>query len=168
MLDISTASDGSRPTKAELKSALNNGITPIGTTDAGASYVVKRITTRCQDGAVANYLIRDSHKVFVADKFSDECKLLAAQRFAGKNVANDPDPRVPATNTNAVSPRDLRALLVEMLQLYTSRGLLEDLSGSIASIKVWRNTDSNNLESEVSLNIINVLDQTGMTMNQVG
>jgi phage tail sheath gpL-like len=95
------------PSQLTLTSLLNNGVTPISITASGAAFLVKRVTTRSLSGAVADYRIRDAHKVSVCDYWCDDQAALIALEFGGKDllpntVQGQPPPPAQATTPNLV------------------------------------------------------------------
>jgi len=96
---------GGAPTSAQLVSALNNGISPISVNAKGATYLVKRCTTRSLNGTTADYRIRDAHKVTVCDYWCDDVAAITALQFGGKDLLPDPLPGQPAPPSTAVTPR---------------------------------------------------------------
>jgi phage tail sheath gpL-like len=87
------------PLESEVRSALNNGATPIDWTATGQGFVVRQITTRSLNGAVNDYRVRSGHIVsaldYAAESIADDIAT-TAQDF----VADDPAEGVlPLENT---------------------------------------------------------------------
>ncbi len=89
--------DSAIPSRTNLKSALNNGVSPIAVNPNGSTYLVNRITTRSLNGSTNDYRIRDAHKVTICDFFGDDLLAKAALNFAGKRIAA---PRTPGNRAH--------------------------------------------------------------------
>lgn len=110
---VYSASD--RPSSAEIVAALDNGITPLASTDDGDVYVVRSITTRSQDASARpDYRVLDTHKVTVSDEIADRFELAYADRFAHFAASDDPpDDNAPAPGV--VTPSMCADLAFELL-----------------------------------------------------
>lgn len=172
-LDSSTAStwfvpaprDGTVVSRASVKSALMNGITPIAVSKPGQSYLVKRITTRSLSGSVPDYRTRDSHIVTVCDFFGNEVVVQSTLSFSGSTVANDPAPGQQVPGPAVVTPRIFKALLLGVTQDYAARDLIADSAQTIAQTIVERGP-ANRLSALVPLKPIDLLDQIGIIISQ--
>lgn len=87
------------PLESEIRSALNNGATPIDWTATGQSFVVRQITSRSLNGAANDYRVRSGHIVsaldYAAETIADDLAT-TSQDF----VADDPPEGViPLENT---------------------------------------------------------------------
>jgi len=158
---------GAAPTRSQLLSALNNGITPITSGVGGASYLVKRITTRSLNGALPDYRIRDAHKVTICDRYADDAQTKFASQFRGKQVADDPKQNESAP-LNAVTPRVLLAAINRLTQDYYENGLLQRVGEIKANTQTARSQSApTRLTALVPLQPIDVLDQIAMKVEQV-
>lgn len=85
------------PTANELDSALNNGITPLTSTNSGDVIIVRSITTKSQDqNGLPDFRVLDTQKVTVTDEIGDRCETQYGDRFAGFKADNDPpDDEIP-------------------------------------------------------------------------
>lgn len=128
------ANKGDIPIGTELDSALNNGITPISSTDAGDVFIVRSITTKSRDAlGLPDYRVLDSHKVAVADEVADRFEVAFADRFAGFAADHDP-PEDKAPPPGVVTPAMCTDLAYEILtQAEENDGLLA--SGSVEQRK---------------------------------
>lgn len=78
-----------RPTATEVTADLNNGVTPIGFTGQGKSFIIRQITSRSLTGTANDYRVREGHIPSAIDYFWETLKVryaTSAQPF----VANDP------------------------------------------------------------------------------
>ncbi len=160
---------GTVPTRNQLKSALNNGITPVGVGKSGATYLVKRVTTRSLNGSVPDYRIRDAHKVTVADKFADDLNVKQSAQLSGKLIGNDPGKGQRVPGQNVVTPRVLKALIDQLSREYGNNDLLENVDDIIDGTVVIRESAPNTrLSARIPLDIIDILDQVATAVDQVG
>lgn len=160
---------GTIPSRSTLVTSLNNGLTPIGVNANGSTYLVKRITTKCQTSSVADYRIRDSHKVTVCDRYADDLLNKLALQFTGKNLADDPATGQKITDPNLVTPRVVAAAVNKLTQDYGDISLLQNVATIIANTQVIRETSpTTRVSCRVPLTPIDILDQIGTQINQVG
>jgi phage tail sheath gpL-like len=160
---------GAAPTRTQIKSALNNGITPIGVAKAGRTYLVKRITTKSLTSSVADYRIRDAHKVTVCDRFADDLQARAAAQFSGKKIGNDPERGQKVPGPQVVTPRVLKAMISQLVSEYADNDLLENEATINANTIVVREASpTTRLSARVPLDVTDILDQTAMAVDQVG
>ena len=157
----------STPTRAQIMSALNNGVTPIALSSVGSTYLVKRITTRSLNGAVPDYRIRDSHKVTICDRYVDDLILKSSSTMRGKTIADDPrknESEVP----DAVTPRILKALINRLTRDYGDNGMLQRVGEIIAATQTNRETSpSTRLSALIPLQPIDILDQIAFKVDQI-
>lgn len=160
---------GTNPTRAQIKSALNNGITPIAVGSGSSTYLVKRVTSRSLSGSVSDYRIRDSHKVTVSDKFGDDLLVKMALNFTGKLIGNDPvDGQKPA-GADVITPKVLKAAINALVDDYVANDMLENASDIKANTIVVREASpTTRLSARIPLDIIDILDQTGLLVSQNG
>ena len=116
--------DSSLPTTTELKSMLNQGVTPIAYTDGGAPYVVRAVTTQCKAGSNFDYRVRDAHIVTVADRFTSDLKAKIAAAPWTK-VTRDPVGARPEPGPAFATPRRMKALIEQLVSDYASAGWLD-------------------------------------------
>jgi phage tail sheath gpL-like len=156
------------PSRTSLVSALNNGITPVGINKSATS-IVKRITTRSTSSGVADYRIRDSHKVSVADRYADDLQTKAALQLSGKSIGNDPAAGQRVPGPTVATPRVYKALIDQLTLEYANNDLLENEGTIMANTLVSRETSpTTRLSARVPLDIIDILDQTATAIDQVG
>lgn len=86
-------STGDRPTKTEVRSALNNGVSVIDFTTSGQAFVVRHITSRSHNGTAGqnDYRVREGHIPSAMDFFWAELNArYSRQKAAMPFVAADP------------------------------------------------------------------------------
>lgn len=164
---IPSTLSGLKLSRAQVKAHLTNGVTPITQTSLGKTYLVRRITSYCLNGANQDFRVRDACKVTVADRFADDVVTQANARFAGKVIGNDPLPGQTNNDSPVVSPRDLKALILGLITQYDSANLLQDVANTIAGVDAQRETSpSTRLTARVPLKVIDILNQTGTQVNE--
>lgn len=98
-----------RLTKTEMRSDLNNGVTPIGHTNTGQAFIVRQITAACQTNAVYDYRAREGHIPSCTDYFWDSVNTSYASQMQDF-VADDLKPgQKPLQNVEY--PSGLRAII---------------------------------------------------------
>lgn len=159
---------GTVPSRNTIKSALLNGITPIGVLSAGRTQIVKRITSRSLNGAVADYRIRDAHKVTVCDFYADALLAKANAQFAGKVIGNDPAVGQRIPGPTVVTPRMFKSMIDSLTSEYANKDLLQNVAEIQANTQVVREVSpSTRLSARVPLQVIDVLDSTGTNVDEV-
>jgi phage tail sheath gpL-like len=116
--------DANIPTSTELKSMLNQGVTPIGVADNGATYIVRSVTTRCKNGSNFDYRCRDSICVTVGDAFTDD---LVARLSAAPWTKVTADPAAGANEPPAAfaTPKRVKAVVEQLVSDYADAGYLD-------------------------------------------
>jgi phage tail sheath gpL-like len=113
-----------RPISSELKSALDNGITPVSLDNAGNAYILRSVTSRSQDTTGApNYAVLDTSKVTVPDYVADQLESWWSSfvQVAGKLAPDDADGEPPPPGVATPSTikdgiyAELKALEPQML-----------------------------------------------------
>lgn len=126
------------PTRADIKSALNNGVSPIGVNPNGTTYLVNRITTRSLNGSTADYRIRDSHKVTICDFFADDLYAKTALNYGGKKLADDPPQGARPPGADVVTPSRWRSGIFGLIDLYDDNDLLQEVAKIKSGTQVRR------------------------------
>jgi phage tail sheath gpL-like len=111
-----------RPTNAQLKAALNNGITPLATVGAGDVAIVRGITSKSQDSSgKPDYRVLDWHKVTVIDYGADIFEIVYSDRFGGFAASDDAkDDKLPPDLV--CTPKMVRDLVFEVLNAMEGSG----------------------------------------------
>jgi phage tail sheath gpL-like len=165
---VPPAKSGTIPTRATIAAALNIGVTPIGTSASGQTYLVKRITTRYKSGSNLDYRIRDSHKVTVCDRFSDDWLSVCGLQFSGKKIANDPFPGQPAPGNDVITPRIVKGAIWRLLSDYGDLDLLQNV-GVIkdGTLVIREASPTTRMSCKIPLQTIDILDQIATSLDQV-
>ena len=157
---------GASPT--DVRSALANGVTPIGRYTTGSAYLVKRITTKSLTGAVNDYRIRDAHKVTICDFIGDNIQVKTQIQFGGKDWQDDPAQGQPPTDPQIVTPRIWGAAISEVIQEAASNNMLQNVAATYASLVVQRENNPRTRGSAlIQLYPVDVADQFAIEINQV-
>lgn len=158
----------SAPTRANIKAALNNGLSPVGVNPNGSTYLVNRVTTRSLSGSVADYRARDPHKRTICDFFADDLKAKVLLQHSGKKIAGTParGARVPGAS---VLTEDLyRGTIKQLLAVYDGNDLLQNVEQIIAQMRVERGTNpSTRMGAHIPLQTIDIALQFANVISQV-
>ncbi len=159
--------DGSAPTKTTLNSLINNGVTPIGVTANGGTYLVKRITTRSLTGATSDYRIRDAHRVTQLDFFADDLLTKLNLQFAGRDLGDDLAVGQKPTDPDLVTPSIIKAAVLRLIDDYAENSRFKRAATIKANTVVQRSSaSSNRVEIRIPAQIIDILDQTTTAVDQ--
>jgi len=159
---------GAKPTRTQLKSALNNGLTPIAVSKSGATYIVSRATSKSQSASLPDYRIRDGHKVSVCDFFADDLILSYIAQFSGKLIGDDPVDNAPAPGPDVITPRVVKACVAALVDVYADRDLLQNRDQIKAGIQVKRGTaPTTRFSVVIPLQTCDLLHQIETSLNQV-
>lgn len=110
-------------TTTEQTLMLNGGVTPIAVTATGTPYVVREVTAYSLNGATADYRVRDSHRVMVADWFADTLGARLATA-PWKKICEDPpnDVQPPAA---FATPRRVKGLVEQLVSDAADLGYID-------------------------------------------
>jgi len=160
--------DSAIPSRTNIKSALNNGITPIGVNPNGTTYLVNRITTRSLNGSQNDYRIRDAHKVTICDFFGEDLLTKTALNFQGKRIANDPPDGAQPPGPDVVTPSRYRSCVFGLIDVYAGNDLLQDVDIIKADTVVQRETSpTTRLAVRIPLRPIDNALQFAIAVHQV-
>ena len=158
---------GTIPSRNTIKSALLNGITPVGVSK-GRTYLVKRVTTRSLQGSTADYRIRDAHKVTVCDQFSDDLLSLISSAFSGKQIGSDPLPGQKVSGAQVVTPSAFKVLIFQLLNSYAEADLVQNVADIKTAVQVVREvTPATRLSARIPLQPVDILDSTATNVDQL-
>ncbi len=119
--------DSAKPSRTNIASALNNGVTPIGVNPNGSTYLVNLITTRSLNGSVNDYRIRDHHKVSICDFFGEDLLAKTVLNFSGMRIMDDAPDGSPQPGPNVLTPRRYKSSLFGLIDQYASNDLLQNV-----------------------------------------
>lgn len=157
------------PTPTVLRTALNNGVTPIGVSTNGKTYLVKRITTKCLTGSTADYRIRDAHKVTIPDFFADDLVTKADLQLGGKNLTDDVAQGQEPPPSDTTTPNRFRDLCNGLINTYAANGLLQKADLTKQEMIVQRDpANSSRIQASIGLYPEDILDSTATVVKQVG
>jgi phage tail sheath gpL-like len=160
--------DSAAPTRASIKSALNNGISPIAVASNGQTYLVNRITTRSLSGSTPDYRIRAAHKVTICDFFSDKLQTKAALQYGGKRIADDPPKGAKQPGPEVVTPKNFKGCVFGVINDLADNDLLQNVDQIKDGTIVQRETNpTTRMTARIPLQTIDNLEQIGIAVDQV-
>lgn len=168
-------SEADWPDTDDQNDAINDGVTPIASNDAGA-YLVFSATTRSKNagGTVDDPRALESHRISGADFVVDRMLSFYALNFQGKKLRSDELLADGSVNTNqtlapkVVTPHTFKPWIRGELDEMQDRGVLQEVETSKAGLVVVR--DPNNggrLEVGVDLYVIDLLHQATFRFAEV-
>jgi phage tail sheath gpL-like len=159
------------PSNASLRSALNNGITPIAVNAiGGTTYLVNRITTRSLNGSTVDYRIRPAHKVTICDFFADFLQAKMTLQNAGCRIGDDPVDGQPPPGPKVRFPKVVRMQVYGVLEQFDNANLLQPgrLAPQKAATQVQRETNpATRMSIRVPLEPVDNFEQAGILVEQV-
>jgi len=159
---------GTAPTRSAQVAALNAGITPIGVTLSGRTYIIKRVTTKYQTNSLTDYRIRDAHKVTIMDRFADDLQAKLVLQFSGLKIGNDPAQGQRTPGPDVVTPKIVRAAVIKLLRDYEALDLVENVDASITALIVQRESvPTTRMGIRLPIDVIDICDQFASALDQV-
>lgn len=147
------------PTDTDLNDAINDGLSPIQSTDNGPIWVMN-VNTRSKNaaGTQDDFRATEAHRVSGADLQVDEVLVDWALNMAGKKLEDDETLADGKPNPNqklrpgVVRPSTYKPSLIRMLQDFYDRGHSQNLQATKDSVRVLKN--GSRLECGYNLHII--------------
>jgi phage tail sheath gpL-like len=159
------------PIPSSIKSALLNGLSPVGVNASGSTYLVKRITSRSLSGANNDYRIRDAHKVTVCDFFGDDLLDKLGTQFANKNLADDPPAGSPPPDGDTTTPLRIKDAVFTLVSDYgetPGSNLLVNTDQIKAGTIVQREkANRTRVSILIPLQTVDILDTTATLAQQI-
>lgn len=160
--------DSAVPSRTNIKSALNNGVTPIGVNPNGTTYIVNLITTRSLNGSTNDYRIRDHHKVTICDFFGDDLLAKTVLQFSGKRIADDPPQGAQPPGPQVVTPSRYRGAVFGLLDVYNNNDLLQNIDAIKAGTIVQREANpTTRMSARIPIQPIDNALQFAIAVDQV-
>ncbi len=156
------------PTPASIRSALNNGITPIGVnTINGRTYIVDRFTTRSLNGSQPDARIREAHKVTISHRFADVLGKSLSEAGEDKVIGDDP-PDGSAPAENMMTPGICRSIVFRIIDRFAAASKLQKVDGIKKGTRVQREEDpTSRMGIRVPLATIDNFRQAAVIVDQV-
>lgn len=132
--------DSAIPSRTNVKSALNNGTSPIGVNPNGSTYLVNRVTTRSLNGSNNDYRIRDAHKVTICDFFGEDLIAKFNLQFPGMRIMDDAPDGAPQPGPLVLTPRRARTAVFGLVDVFAGNDLLQDVDLIKNGIVIQRET----------------------------
>jgi phage tail sheath gpL-like len=158
--------DGTAPSTATIKSCMTSGVTCVKVQRGGTS-IVKRITTRCQNGSNIDLRITDSGKVTIVDYFSNDLINLLSLRFARKLIANDPPTGTAINGAGIVTPGLVRNVVLELINQYGAANLINSINSTQGLVVQREISPSSRISIRVPLFTADPLHTIGISVDQV-
>ena len=163
------------PTFDDQNDAINDGITPIAS-DARGSYVVMTVTTRSKNtgGTVDDFRAAETHRVSVADDFTDTLLLRHTLNYSNKKLKGDELLSDGSVNVNqrlyrnVVTPHQYKPFVKQLVQEFADAAKLQEAAKSKSGLRVVRDPNNNGrLEVGLDLHVIDLLHQTTFRLAEV-
>lgn len=164
--------DADRPNDTEINDSINDGLTVIGTNEAGP-YLVMLCNTRSKNaaGTQDDFRATETHRVSGADAFVDKALADWSQKFGQKKFKPDETLADGKFNPNqpqiagVVRPSTIAPWLRRLMDDFDALGHLQDVDASKSSLRVLKN--SSRAEIGFELHIIDHLLQGTMKVSEV-
>jgi hypothetical protein len=144
-------------------------VTPIGRSDTGSAYLVRRITTKHLVGAAP--IILDGHKVSVPDIYADDLQNKLVTLYPQKVLQDDPPQDAPPPRTTqVVFVGNIRTSTNGLTEAYGPIGglsLIEKVDQTIAETVVERSVNPSRVNISVPLHVVDCLHQVAARVDQV-
>ncbi len=164
------------PDADDQNDAINDGVTPIASLE-GRSYPVMSVDTRSKNvaGTVDDFRSCETHRISVADEFTDELISNTALNFGnGKKLKDDERLADGTVNTNqkkirnVITPSMVAATARDQLIDYYNDGKLQNLEASKASLRVVKSpANGARVEGGLDLNAIDHAHQFSWRISEV-
>lgn len=173
--DIPAAfSESDWPDGDDQNDAINDGLAPIAS-DGSGSYFVMSVDTRSKDssGTVDDFRATETHRISVADEFTDTLLLRHRLQYGGQKLADDqllPDGSV--NNNQRIFPKvqtpsSYRIFPISLLNEFEGQRL-QNVTASKDGLRVVR--DPNNggrLEVGINLHVVDLFHQATFRLAEV-
>lgn len=163
------------PTPEEQSTAINEGITPVVSTDAGA-YLAMSVDTGSKNpaGTVNDFRRTETHRVSVADDYFDTALTTWSLNFQGKKFKDDERDAKGNVNPNqvpsatVVKPSQIGVMLKKLLRQFEDEEKLQNVDASIAALRVQKSTvNAGRAEAAVNLHAIDHMHQLTLLGKEV-
>jgi len=163
------------PSFDDQNDAINDGITPIAS-DSRNSSVVMTITTRSKGagGVVDDFRAAETHRISVADEYTDTLLLRHILNFSNKKLKGDELLSDGTVNTNqklyrnVVTPHQYKPFVKHLVQEFADAAKLQEAQKSKDGLRVVKDpNNSGRLEVGLDLHVIDLLHQTTFRLAEV-
>jgi len=114
------------PTAAESEDAIGNGLSLCGYTASGELYLLRGVTTYCQDAAGgADRRLLDTQNVDASYIVVRDLRSAIPQEFAGAKVIRDTAPGEDPPPAGVTEERDIRSFVSNRLFFWADQGVLQ-------------------------------------------
>lgn len=140
--------------------ALNNGLTPIGVTTDGRTYITRSITTRHKNGSNFDYRVRDSHIVSVLDHWSDDVVATIHVRYGATKIIDDLGPGETVGDEATVQPSQIKSLVFEKIDAVANKHFKKAAEIKAGVIVQRDSTNRNRVNIRIPARVIDLLFQS--------
>lgn len=164
------------PNSDDQNDAINDGLMPIASRE-GASYPVMSVDTRSKNpaGTVDDFRSCETHRISVADEFTDELVTNTALTFgSGKKLKDDERLADGTVNPNqkrirnVITPSMVGASAKEQLTRYENDGKIQNAQASKDALRVVKSpANGSRVESSIDLNAIDHAHQFTYRISEV-
>ena len=160
------------PDATDQNDAINDGITIIGSNNAGA-YVVMSVDTRSKNstGTVDDFRATETHRVSVCDEFTDELLIRWDLGYKGQKLKDDQRLADGSVNPNqklirgVLTPSQLVSPIKKQMNDYELVGKLQNTEQTKQSVTVIKT--GSRLESGFDLNVIDHAHQATFRIAEI-
>ena len=168
-------SQGDWPDTTDQNDAINDGVAPIAS-DGSGSKLVMSTTTRSKNaaGTVDDFRVTETHRVSVADEYTDTLLLRHALNYENKKLKGDQllsDGTVDNNQRlfpNVVTPHQYKPFVKRLLQEFEDAAKIQNAQTSKDGLRVVRDPQNGGrLEVGHDLHVIDLLHQTTFRLAEV-
>lgn len=160
--------DSLLPSRSQIASALNNGVTPIGINPNGSTYLVDLITTRSLNGAINDYRIRDHHKVTICDFFGEDVLVKTILDHPGMRIMDDVPDGTPQPGPSVLTPKRYKSTIFKVLDSYSANDLIQNVDEIKQATVVQRESSpSTRMSARIPLQPCDIAKQFAILVQQV-
>jgi phage tail sheath gpL-like len=157
--------DSDVPTRSETDSALNSGVSPIGTKN-GTAVMVRSITSRSLNGATPDYRTLDTGDAVVPQRGAEHFNAKWETDHAQVNQYVGPDPLNGAAPPVGFStPSAWRAQVLLDLRLFATQNMVTDVDNNLPVVEY--DSAGKRLMSSIPMKVTPQNHQTGSLIRQI-
>lgn len=156
------------PTASEAEDALGNGLSLCGYTASGELYLIRAVTTYCQDAAGgADRRLLDTQNVDASYIVIRDLRTSIPQEFQGAKIAKDSLPGEDPPPEGVTEERDIKAFVVGRLLFWADRGvvqrqpLLDAISDGSLIVQV-NSSDATQVDIVIPFKVVQPLAKVGV------
>ena len=154
---------------AVIEAALTSGLTVVGYNN-GASYIVRRSTTKCVDSSgYTDQRVADAHKVLVMDKLAQDIIANLKQAMKGKVLVDAPADNNDSIPANSVAISFIKGGIYKILDDYANRSLIENVAASKSAASFSRSSNrADTIQIQIPIDVIDIAAIALVDLEQIG